>query len=887
MKKILSVLLALVMVLSSMTLLVSATEPVTTPGAVTADGVNTGHIYYSQNFNDEALATLTDSDLADLLEWDSLPVGMSMNIVDGQLHIVSDLKDGNGENITDSYVTKLTTDTDMIKNALSIEYKITFESREDAEQLDSSAYLSLKVSKDADNYVLATPVSSGITSIPTGEMVVYGGSKQTTVEPLMVPENMTVDTTPGTQHVVKCLIDPIADGVQLMVDNIPLTNWSYGSRKSLNFSGSVNEVIGKTLELVVKPGVSLLIDDICVSEYAANIQITEVMANAGAAGRYQWIELYNPNTAPVNVYDYCVVIRNGVPTNNGSVGDETDVPNGSKTETKVDEDGNVYKVTSNTYSNWDKGGASTIGYFQPGAKQIVVAPAAEKAADRVQTFDSPALADGVLNPGETAIVLFPDTAIKGNNPVTDEAFREHMTKLGLPEDVDLYVCDNQITRCKCQGEKCEDLMACPNPYKYPFQLVNVTTEFFQVALMRVKNTATEAGDYKPEAIGKGVSASQQFAYYESYAVLSSKPSTSGTGDVAGFPVFTTSTVVDDAMPLNQKIYYFDDEGNPIIDQVNGDPEKGYQKFDIYTEVAYKEIRDFSGMFGTSAGAFGAANENSFEISYSQRTAPDKSQKWGWMYYNATQVRPGLGARELYYSPGYVPPACRDGVALEVTSSIDGSKTEAVAKLGADYTYNLTDPYGYEFEGMTIGDSDELVTKIPAAQISSDAELDITFHYKRLLPVNVYIQTTAPENGAYTLRLLGVTNHIKCQSLGFKIQMSWVNGEGETESRELYRECKFIYDSVSTVKNGQSVIESAESLGGEKLFAYHIEGIPADQENVIMTVTPYYIKGYADQDKIFAEDCTTSFVLNDTPSFDAGDYDDNKDDVDFEYDGSAS
>ena len=83
------------------------------------------------------------------------------------------------------------------------------------------------------------------------------------------------------------------------------------------------------------------------------------------------------------------------------------------------------------------------------------------------------------------------------------------------------------------------------------------------------------------------------------------------------------------------------------------------------------------------------------------------------------------------------------------------------------------------------------------------------------------------------------------------------------------------------------VETAESLGGEKLFAYHIDGIPADQENIIITVTPYYVKGYSDQNKVFATDCVKTFVLNDVPVFEDGDYGTDKDGVDFIYDDTAA
>ena len=123
----------------------------------------------------------------------------------------------------------------------------------------------------------------------------------------------------------------------------------------------------------------------------------------------------------------------------------------------------------------------------------------------------------------------------------------------------------------------------------------------------------------------------------------------------------------------------------------------------------------------------------------------------------------------------------------------------------------------------------------------------------------------------------------CQSLGFRISMNWKNAEGEIETREFDRECYYVYDSVTYTNEEGTGILSAEDLGAKKLYAYHVNNLPADVENLTLTVTPYYVKGYTDQTKYLATDSTVTFLINDAPVFDEGDYETDKDNVGFEYD----
>ena len=368
MKKILSVLLALLMMLSSLTMLVSATTPDNgdagandTP-STTASGT-TGHIFYSQNFDAEELKDKTGNDLLTALGWTTTEAAdATFEIVDGKMHIVPGTTD---------YTALLATDRDMVGGAITVEYDFTF----GATSADAS-YLSVNIATDDKNFVRATPITAkGI--IDVSGLVTRSGAAENIHEKLVTDEAIP-DTFPDfltKTHTMKCVIDPNSDGVQIQVDGVPLTHLIYANRVKWNNYGesnSISSVIGDTLNLVATAGLDITIDNLRVFEYAAALQITEIMANARQSGAYQWLEIYNPTDAPANMYDFCVVIYNGCTNPGGYIGDEKDNPSGTKVTYKKDKDGNVIKVTEHTYNAWDKDAASVVGYFTPGSKKMLV-----------------------------------------------------------------------------------------------------------------------------------------------------------------------------------------------------------------------------------------------------------------------------------------------------------------------------------------------------------------------------------------------------------------------------------------------------------------------------------------------------------------------------------
>ncbi len=871
MKKILSVLLAALMVFSSMTVLVSA-APAVTPSAGVANhaGVNAGQIFYQQDFNAAALAELSDANLAQTLGWTVPGDTNHLSIEDGKLRIQTSKAGG------ETYVTPLVQNEAIAGNAITIEYKFKYEANCET----PTSYLSVNFRKDENNALLATPVKTD-GNVDTGTMTVIGGAAASSG--LAVLDGYEPENFAGQEHTMRCVVDPGADGVIIHIDGRPVTYLGYNERSTWR-SSTADQLIHDTMELMVQPGLDLILDDLCISEYAAALQITEVMANAGNLGAYQYLEIHNPNNAPVNLYDFCVVVFNaciGSGVTAGTIGNETNYSKGDKYTFSVDGNGNHIAKVEKDYSAWEPDGASTVLYFQPDAMRIMVDPKSMDPGKRYQTFDNPSYENGTLAAGETALVLLPYTLAKEGRSVTDESFREYLAGMSVPETTKIFACNNGIS-CGCEDQQHTDIDACPNPTQYSSKLLNVINESCQVALMKVDNVSTTGG-YEPVGIGYGAPNAQQYSYYENYVVLTSKGITSGS-TIAGFTTRTQyKNIPNPNVPLNVPIYLYNEKGEPIM-------EGGAHKFVIYNDSDNKppiisEWNVPTYVFGTAASAFAATGDRSFEITYNQYGDETRAQKMGYMYYNASAPRPGLGKAEMCHSPGYVPPKCRDAFYVEATQDFDGSTKQVIAYVGADYIPEDENNEGYQLTGVSVGDSADILEKVPGALVKPDGSLKITLHYQRLYPKLVGYQETTAANHVYSLRLLGVTNHVKCQSLGFRIKLEWSDAAGY-HVKEYDKNVQYVYDAVNWFDGtGAPKVITAAELGGSKLFAYELEGIPETQSDIKVTVTPYYIKGSADQAKRLAADETMVFVIHDLPTFTPGNADTNREEVDFGDDNS--
>ena len=279
------------------------------------------------------------------------------------------------------------------------------------------------------------------------------------------------------EHSFKCIFDSVTGQMDVYVDDLLIYATTASWRDDWRTGGWATQFMKNYLKLVAKPGVDILLDDLKIYEYVPALEITEMMVNGtseNAAGAYQWVELTNFTDGDVNVYDYALHGFN--------------MPNNTAT---------AQDTIGNELQNYKPGDGSTIGYFTPGDRTLA----------NGEIFTSPAYADGVLESGESAIVLIPDTAMADTkNSVTDEAFKTYLTGLGMDANVKVFVCDNSSEN--------------------PFTLGNLTNESLMMGIMKVENTATDGG-YTPVAIGANQDVMYMYSYMESYTFVTSKSIGSG------------------------------------------------------------------------------------------------------------------------------------------------------------------------------------------------------------------------------------------------------------------------------------------------------------------------------------------------------------------------
>ncbi len=793
MKKVLSVVLALVMVLATMTMLVptaSAAVSVTDGGMTTGAG---GKVYYEQNFNNLD-ATLVDKDLADAIGWARPGDGATMYLENGALRVVSQYTpDGvypaSANSWAGGYTTNVLTEADLTKNAIVLEYKFTYNRRaaDPANDLTVTAKdgTSKTVKADGqgtyqfaaftysggDRYIprinmggnlIQNPLKAPIASAQSdawrnGAFTVYntptGGTSYTNIELNNNPSDSNAGTYSSTimdkQYSVKVVVDPVAKFYYAYVDGVLCATMTMGWEDDFQVAkdkAGIENLVTDTLKLVVKCGIDVTLDDIKISEYVPAMTISEVMvngANVNGTGKYQWVELTNPSDVAVNVYDYALHLFN-MPTYNDAT---------TRTQLIGAEEG-AEAGTSDYYT----GAGSTLGYFTPGAKTLA----------NGDVFDSPAYADGVLQPGESAIVLFPQTAIAGETSVTDEAFNAYLTGLGMPAGTKTFVCDNKSD--------------------YNFSLAgNKIDQVCTVQVVKATNQATD-GSYDPKADCEGAYVGLATAFAESTAIVTAKSGTSGTS-IYGWAV-----------------KYMNDK---------------------YIKCTYSD-----------------ANDHSIELSYSDYEHTGNNIEWGFKKYNTTETRKNQNGEDVYATPGFVPAEVARQVDIDVTD-VTGTTSKVYGGHMKDTVVTLNTPQrkGSDVQiwvdgEMVVADVDTTTYEltIPAAEMTNDWHTVEVKYYDAEPLIIGFQQSEIAADGTYTIRVLaGVNNAFAYESVGFKLYID-LTGDG-SEYKEADVECKFIYDSVTVA--GETV--SAKTYGVESLYAIHINGVPVDdyEGNMVISATATY------------------------------------------------
>lgn len=516
MKKVLSIVLALVMVMSLSVMLVPSASATTTTAATEVAGAG-GKVFYEENF-DDVDSTKVDQALIDAIGWSGNlnQYGTAMIVKDStgnqKLRIVTAYHNGgnevphvgnDGKWAGANELTVAKDLTEFAKNAMVLEYKFTYQRREAGAENDVTVTLENGSTKTVrsngqgsyqysgfslNGYVHFRINLSGDVS-PTfrsnkgwvGSVEKVGTMNTNRTTPKVVFEYLDDSNDKSTteytnicdvEHTAKFIFDPFARTYLVYVDG----NLYAQCVENGGFDANSINGLNSAIKFIQKPGMDVLLDDIKISDYEEpELLISEMMLNgtkANGNGKYQYIELYNPSDKAVNVYDYAIHIANA---GNGSQVIDAQVDPGTDA--------------------WDLGGGSVVGYFKPGANTF-----------GEDTFTNPALTDAVLQPGETAVVLLPQTAMAGDMSVSDTAFLTYLKTLNPGFDSKIFVCHNS---------------------DYNFTLGLLANENCFVNILRVDNRATDGG-YDPLIQASGKLVKHIAIYAVSHAVATSKHNTSGS-----------------------------------------------------------------------------------------------------------------------------------------------------------------------------------------------------------------------------------------------------------------------------------------------------------------------------------------------------------------------
>ncbi len=782
MKKVLSVVLALVMVLTTMVMLVPTASAVATG---TDGGVTTGaggKIYYEQNFDDPALADLVDKDLAAAIGW-TAPGSTNTMLMDGDaLRIVAQYTPSGVYPATENkwagaYETIIVKDEDLVKNAIVLEYTFKYNRREPKAENDLQVTTKDNTQKvvRADGqgaYQFAAFGYSGNerwmgrinldgnktnnfkAPIATDTAVSWRGDAYARYNELPVGTtytNIEYNDAPfgsdvakvGTwqssildrEYTVKTVIDPVAKFATTWVDGVLFGTIEMGWVDDLQVAkdnGGVANMVTNTIRYQVKPGMDVTVDDIKISEYVPHLTISEAMINgtkASGTGKYQWVELTNPSDAPVNVYDYALHLYN-MPT----YGNDTQRKALIGSEKASEFGTNQYYIDA----------GSTLGYFTPGAKTL----------DNGEIFDSPAYADGVLQPGESAIVLLPQTAMAGDVSVTDEAFNAYLTGLGMPEGTKTFVCDNKSD--------------------YNFTIGCLTGESGTLQVVKATNQASD-GSYDPKADCEGQWVGLATAFAESTAFITSKSGSSGT---------------------------------------------------VLYGTAIKYMSDkYIGM------NFADNTDRSVELSYSDYMTTGNNVSYGFKKYNTGDARLNQNGESVNATPGYVPTDVARQIDVDYTD-INGTASVLQAAHARDLTValNTTQKKGYTVQVWVDGvcvatpTTNTYELTIPAAEMTNADHHTIEVTSEPDGAIIVGFQQSEVVEGKYSLRVLaGIKNPFAYDTLGFDIVVYL--DSMMLDVKEVYGyECQYVYQSVTqTTSEGTETIY-AKDLGFDYFFAIHIKNI---------------------------------------------------------------
>lgn len=775
MKKAISILLTVAMCMGMLVAIVptvSATGP---------DPAPSGAVYYEENFNDPAYAALVDADLAAAIGWSAPCATQTMLIQDGKLRIVAQATSTGVVN-TGSWANDQTyqvvSDERISKGATVIEYKFTYQARPagsadvvvtrasdsvtktiKADGQCGQHYASFRSMGDAYNFWQGTTFRpSGYNS--TQEVAktvrldgtwkgdtyfkwVDGRDNNSGTGPIYetVPRGTyhyeylgTINdggvnwgSIMGAEHSVKIIVDPDISGISVWINGV-LLNYANRTSDAVNtwITSTAAKVISDTIGLYVQPGVDVLIDDLKIYGYVPELVISELCIYAkegsdsygdGRGYLFNWAEVTNTSDYAINVFDYALF--------------QDHTPQASATNGKYD---------TAFVANGDK----DVAFLYPGTHTF---------GAYSRSYTNPSYAEGVLQPGESAMIVIPKNDYNGSSYVGQPG-----VSMKIVKECAVYHWGQTA------GSEIKTFFASSdNDFTIWF-----SGGWFILGVTKVTNTGSDnAENYTPVAeMSKGTNG--QLGNLESMVLLN----------------------------------YSDANG------------------------ACWGIGANSTRCPTNAYAY----TKSIEIGY--WNANGGSQFCGQLKYTVNQNR---GTRNTTHSLGEVPADCRRNICVTV-EGVNGAKTYYNGVWGVAFDIPAAPAVpDYRFENYTFNAS--TVTSIAAEDMTA-SEVVVTAVYKTERPTYVGYQTSAVSEGKYSVRFVAFINYLdNVASVGFIIRAQYTKDAAPVD-KTVTQYCSYVYTSILAA----GVPVTAESLGGNYVYALHIDNIPENVGEITFTVTPYYRVG---------------------------------------------
>lgn len=461
-----------------------------------------GRVYYENDF-DDLNSSLSSDELIKAIGWgEAAGADQTVSVTaDGQLRIVSKYtKEPGSKSWADAHTYPVAKDENIRTSATVIEYDMTYQrntadtygqsgvqgasfrggtvrSEVDGAAHDMYWYTNIRSSGVIDNYFRDDTVG-GSGGWNNELYSTLGASAYATPTAVTYEHNDGQFDTPnegesiyGQRIHVKITIDRY-DGISVFMNGVLVSTLRSSGISKWN-NNYADRLLSDEILLYVKPGMDVLLDNLKIYEYVPELVISEVMVAAAAyeGANHEWIEVYNNTTSPINVYDYCLV-----------------------------RDTQPWVAAQGLGSN-----GKDFAYLYPGSHTYSYYAGPNDASYVYQaTHTNPAYEEGVLQPGESAMLLIPTNSIgygTAGNPATLDTFRSYIqNKLGYDGDVRVFIAYSD----------------------YNFSLNNTNIVLYATA--KVTNAGSDyAENYKPVCAAEG-DWNTNYAHFVNYVLACHDPS---------------------------------------------------------------------------------------------------------------------------------------------------------------------------------------------------------------------------------------------------------------------------------------------------------------------------------------------------------------------------